>query len=360
MEKTRDIINAINKMFQAVYVPEQNISIDESTIAYKGNCRTKVYNPAKPDKWGLQLKVLCDSKSHYVYSMKFWDGEKNSLYDVMTFLLIGLENSNYHLFTDNLYNSYDTTKKLLEKGIYLTGTLRRRRGGPELMNIKKIPEAQRKTILPFSKNNINAFLYNDSKLITIISSYYDIIPDEVKTEVPVIINNNRFNGIITKNTPIFINSYNKYMGGVDCLDQELKYYNPQRRTNRWTFKLSLYLIQVILFNSFVIYQENNSSEKQKLTHLEYNLSAIEWFCGWKDPNFTNSEISNLEIMIQEENKGDETDHNDEVLYNHSSLVDYRIHRPRILTKHTSCSLCYKSKKNNQTYWYCDKCKKDIA
>ncbi len=143
--KTKGIINAINKMFSSVYIPNKNISIDESTIAFKGNCSTKVFNPSKPDKWGLQLKVLCDSKSHYVWKMKFWDGEKETLFNVMSYLLEKLENCNYHLFTDNLYNSYNNTIQLLKKGIYVTGTLRRKRGGPELMNLKKNSKCPKKS-----------------------------------------------------------------------------------------------------------------------------------------------------------------------------------------------------------------------
>ncbi len=78
----------------------------------------------KPDKWGLQLKVFCDSKSHYVYSLKFWDGEK-IFYNVMCSLLETFENCNYYLFADNLYNSFTNATKFLDKGIYITGTLRK-------------------------------------------------------------------------------------------------------------------------------------------------------------------------------------------------------------------------------------------
>ncbi len=78
IEKTGSKITSLNKMFGSVYIPSKNICIDESTIAFKGNCRVKVYNHSKPSKWGLQMKCLCDSKSHYVYSIKLYDGDKKA------------------------------------------------------------------------------------------------------------------------------------------------------------------------------------------------------------------------------------------------------------------------------------------
>ncbi len=47
--------------------------------------------------------------------------------------------------------------KLKEKGFYVTGTLRRKRGGPELMNYKKLLEIPKKSDIPYTKSGINAF-----------------------------------------------------------------------------------------------------------------------------------------------------------------------------------------------------------
>ncbi len=80
-EKTSGIINALNKLFRAVYVPGENICIDETTIPFKGNCSVKVYNPAKPKKWGLSVKTLYDSTTKFACAIKLWDGERQTLKD---------------------------------------------------------------------------------------------------------------------------------------------------------------------------------------------------------------------------------------------------------------------------------------
>ncbi len=88
------------------------------------------------------------------------------------------------------------------------------------------------------------------------------------------------------------------MGGVDVLDQELKYYSMQRRSLRWTFKFSLHLIQTIIFNSYVLYKTNTQDEKI-ISHLDYNLSAVQWFYQWKE---IKHQGDNIEINNINENK----------------------------------------------------------
>ncbi len=106
-----------------------------------------VYNPKKPNKWRIQIKSLCDSNSRYVYSLKLWDGEKTTILASIKELINGLEYCNHYLFMDNYYNSLDNARSLLNFGVYITGNFRKRRGGPEIMNIKKLMIFQRKCSL---------------------------------------------------------------------------------------------------------------------------------------------------------------------------------------------------------------------
>ena len=38
--------------FHSVWIPRQNLALDEGTIGFKGRCAFKVYNPNKPEKYG--------------------------------------------------------------------------------------------------------------------------------------------------------------------------------------------------------------------------------------------------------------------------------------------------------------------
>ncbi len=199
--------------------------------------------------------MLCDCRSKYVYVIKLWNGNKNTLLNIVKDLTKGLEYSNHHLIIDNLYNSYETSRELFSKGFYTTGTLRKRRGGPFFMNLPRVKSAPKKSIFPFSKTNVNCFIYYDSKPVTLILTYFDLSKDVKKTSIDIHPNNSKITGLILENKPTIINEYNKLKGGVDVVDQELKYYTSQRKSDRWTFKFSIHLLQTILFNSFILYKK---------------------------------------------------------------------------------------------------------
>ncbi len=370
-DKTRTIITAINKMFASIYTPGKQICIDEMTIPFKGNCRALVYNPKKPHKWGLQIKALCDSNSKYIYSLKLWDGEKTSLLNVMKELLMGLEKCNHHLYLDNLYNSFENTQCLFDLGVYITGTLRRRRGGPEFMNNTKLPDLVKNSVIPFTKNNVNVYVFKDSKIVTFISSYHNVKVENMESTFSITHKNENYNGFTTNSRPPeFVKDYNKYMGGVDIVDQALSYYSILRKTNRWTFKFSLHIIQVIVFNSYVLHKEKITDSKKIMTHMDYNFKAIEWFIGWEDStlnDFSANDTNNIntsntdnQLGVRSNNSENYTTDIKSNFMSDSFIFNVKEHIPTVIVKKTRCSLCYKLGKTFQTFMYCKKCKKGFC
>ncbi len=57
--------------------------------------------------------------------------------------------------------------------------------------------------------------------------------------------------------PTAIEEYNKYMSGVDRLDQILSYYSFNRRTNKWWRKGFFCLLDIGIYNSFVCILSRN-------------------------------------------------------------------------------------------------------
>ncbi len=241
---------------------------------------------------------------------------------------------------DNYYTSFSIVEILLSKGIYVTGTLRRRRGGPSLLNARKIKDAPKKIILPFSKNSINAFLYLDLKLVGFISSYFQTFKDNILEERSVNHNNVEFIGFITTEKPKIVSFYNCNMNAVDILDQEIKYYSLQRKSSRWTFKFSIYLIHICLFNAFILYKELLELQKKSTTLIDFQLFAVKWFCEWSKTQTNNSidlEVPESTNIFNEENK-------------YNSLNS---HSPIFRAKRTTCTICYKKEgKIHHTQFYC--------
>jgi len=53
-------------------------------------------------------------------------------------------------------------------------------------------------------------------------------------------------------TPYAVIQYNKFMKGVDRLEQDLSYYSVVRKYVKWSIKVVLYLLNCALFNAFFL------------------------------------------------------------------------------------------------------------
>lgn len=55
--------------------------------------------------------------------------------------------------------------------------------------------------------------------------------------------------------PVEVAEYNKYMSGVDRLDQLVSYYSCPRKTVRWYKKIIFHLLDVTLFNAYILFKK---------------------------------------------------------------------------------------------------------
>ncbi|XP_063924587.1 piggyBac transposable element-derived protein 4-like [Zophobas morio] len=50
------------------YTPHEYVTIDEQLLGFRGNCPFRVYIASKPDKYGLKIVTMCDSRTFYMVS----------------------------------------------------------------------------------------------------------------------------------------------------------------------------------------------------------------------------------------------------------------------------------------------------
>jgi len=75
--KILPLINYLCAQFRKYYIPQQNLSLDESMISYRGKASFKVYISSKPTKWGgIKLYCVCESDSGYRINCVFSPGDK--------------------------------------------------------------------------------------------------------------------------------------------------------------------------------------------------------------------------------------------------------------------------------------------
>lgn len=113
--KVRPLLDITNVRYINVYAPDQELSIDESMIKFKGRIFFRQYLPAKPTKWGIKTFALCESNTGYGLRFLIYTGKNTFNADrssdfsmteqVCLEMIKGYENRGHTLYMDNFYSS---------------------------------------------------------------------------------------------------------------------------------------------------------------------------------------------------------------------------------------------------------------
>jgi len=77
--RIKPFFDSIVKNFREVYIPEQNIAVDESLMLYKGRLHIKQHLPMKRARSGLKLYQLCESGSGYIWNSIIHTGRADQM-----------------------------------------------------------------------------------------------------------------------------------------------------------------------------------------------------------------------------------------------------------------------------------------
>lgn len=269
LNKIWPIYESLNKKFQLAYIPERNVTIDESLMLYKGFLSWKQYIPLKRARFGIKSYFLCESKSGYIWSSLIYTG-KGTIIDsefpdlplssqVVINLMKPLLNKGYCVTVDNFYSSVELSDLLESYHTDIYGTVRsNRRGLPK--NIKIPKKVRSGYIKAYRKRRAMVMRWKDKRDVYFLSTVHGTDTVEIEKR-----NNKR-----TK--PKVCMDYNFTMGGVDRVDQHLSNYPlPRKRGRKYYKKIFFHLMEQALWNSYVLYTKNGGS----MTHLEYRIKLIE-------------------------------------------------------------------------------------
>ena len=139
--KLGTIYDTIRNLFSTNYYPTKNLAVDEGLVPCRGNIHFRVYNPDKPDKFGIMSYQLCDDRG-YCCQYELYPGKRGggseygATYDLCMRLMDRYKNRGHHLYVDNFYTSPILFSHLYEQGTGACGTLR--------VNRKHVPESIKK------------------------------------------------------------------------------------------------------------------------------------------------------------------------------------------------------------------------
>ena len=118
------VLSHLNTKFQSLYLPGQNIVIDESLTLWRGRLSFRQYIPIKSSKFGIKSYELCDSISGFLWSFiiytgidtvfqtAFISGDTDKTAAILSSLVEQLLEKGRTLYMDNFYNSPAPAQRL--------------------------------------------------------------------------------------------------------------------------------------------------------------------------------------------------------------------------------------------------------
>ena len=130
----RRIFDMWEETLQDSFIPEDNVTVDEQLLTYRGRVSFKQYIPRKLGKYGIKFWMLSDSMTSYVCRLQVYTGkqsgqerEHNQSERVVLQLIEGLKGSGSNVTADNFFCSLSLAQKLSERNMTLLGTIRKNR-----------------------------------------------------------------------------------------------------------------------------------------------------------------------------------------------------------------------------------------
>ncbi|KAL0818791.1 hypothetical protein ABMA28_008118 [Loxostege sticticalis] len=232
-----------NKGWIKYYPGDKNLSIDESMIPYYGKHGTKQHIHGKPIRFGYKNWSICTRLGYLIYGELYQGASTGNTHPelgvgatVVLDLISKLPQGSYSFYFDNFFTSLPLLDELQKMGHDGTGTIQANRTEKAPL---KDPKEMKKTSrgshhqCTDTLSNITLVRYNDNNIVTVASTQCGVEPiskakrycDKQKKDV---------------DQPRCFVNYNKYMGGVDRLDQNVGCYRIGICLKRWYWQLLMF------------------------------------------------------------------------------------------------------------------------
>ena len=263
--KIRPWLNSLNANFATVS-PEENHSIDEIMVAFKGRALLKQYLPKKPKKWGFKLWARC-AASGYLHIFDVYQGKGTGIGNDEDISGCGLggnvvlklcstlpEKHNFKIFADNYFFKFCNNKGIDTKGSILCWHNQQQSATWAPLKSEKEMKAEGRGAFDCvveTTTNISLVCWLDNKCITVVSSYLGAESHDAVRRY-----DRKQKKHITVKRPSVIGVYNESMGGVDLLDMMCSLYKYQLKSKRWYLYIFYHTLTIALVNAWFVYKRD--------------------------------------------------------------------------------------------------------
>ncbi|MEL7520969.1 MAG: hypothetical protein AAGJ80_04955, partial [Cyanobacteria bacterium J06553_1] len=265
LRKLRPVVDVLAKTFKTVYVPEKEVTVDESLFRYRGRFHAIQFNPSKRARFGLKAYKLCQScgpAAGYTCAMRMYMGadrsEMPASYQAVVNLMgdAGLFDKGYQLFTDNWYSSPTLFHYLHNRKTNAVGTVRTtRKFMPTDLQVRKKGDMDYRS----STTGQLGLAWHDRKIVYMLSTMHR--GPETVTLPP----NHRGERRLK---PLVVVEYNDGMKGVDLSDQRATSYATPRKARKWYHNLFFHLVDTVVVNAYLVHRVSGGKKTSKDFRLD--------------------------------------------------------------------------------------------
>lgn len=276
----RDKLAAVRLMLDGVVRNSQKcyqhgpcVTVDEQLCPFRGRCSFIQYMPSKPAKYGLKHWLLCDAHTYYCSNIVLYTGKDSSRGDtslgehvVMT-MCTHLYGSGRNVTCDNFFTSLSLARSLENKSLTIVGTVRGIR--------REVPLALRTTKDRQLHSSLFCYSNDGKQLVSYLAK---------KHKVVIVLSSQHRQPSVSgtpPNKPDVILYYNATKGGVDCIDERVGTYTGRYKTRRWHVRVFSNLIDIVAFNSYILYCDvfpnyhKNLNHRRRMFLLDLGMSLSE-------------------------------------------------------------------------------------
>lgn len=306
-------------------------------MKFQGRLSFKQFNRNKRARFGLKFYKTCDSNNGYIYNFKIYVGkdeiysnEKSPLENsgkVVIEIIGDLGGQGRSLYVDNWYSSPKLFSKLHDEKLNVCGTVRINRMHLPKINTKIIKKGE---VKKFSSSQMTFIVWKDKKVVTMLSTMRSL---EMITTDKIDHHSKQY-----KVKPNIVLDYNNSMGGVDLSDQYMTSYEIMRKSKKWYIKTFFHLLDMAIFNAFVVY--NVIHVDRKIKFLDFRIRLAKELI--KEHGYTLTYARKKRFS-----------HKNPITFANQHYPVALVAGEKSVRKR--CALCYKNKKEKWVTTMCDIC-----
>ncbi|XP_060801930.1 piggyBac transposable element-derived protein 3-like isoform X1 [Amyelois transitella] len=278
-------------------------SIDEQMIPFTGRCAVRQVVKNKPRPVGLKNFVLTTS-SGLMLDFEIYKGAKTMFEETRLGLgpsvILHLARSvpvGSCLYHDRYFTTIPLIEELNKRGIHSTGTIMHNRIPDRTsLKFKKDSLMQRGESQQMVRDSSVLVKWKDNTTVTLASNCTGASTTDIVKRW-----DRKNRQYIDVPAPKIVMNYNKHMGGVDVLDQQMEYYRTFIKTKKWTLKVLIHFLDLSLVNSWRAYKNdclaNKYPRNKTLDLLDFRLEIAEVLLNSPDKQRRSSDEDTMEINV---------------------------------------------------------------